>query len=112
MSYRIEITPPARKEIRGLSGYLRAQAMRLIRALQEEPRPPRAKELQNHPNIYRIWLAGRWRIVYEIDGEDLRILILRVRSKRLIDYESVSSWVHQRGAEYDATESKAKRRAS
>lgn len=100
MSFRTEITPPARAEVRELSGYLRAQALKIIAALGKEPRPPRARELRGKPNIYRIWLAGRWRIVYEIDEENERLLILRVRSKERIDYESLTSWVHEPEAEY------------
>ena len=32
-------------------------------------------------NIFRIWLAGRWRIVYTVDDESIVVLILRVRRK-------------------------------
>lgn len=89
MSYQLEVLPPARKEIETLPGYVRAQARRLIRGLGENPRPARAKELRDKPNIYRIWLAKNWRIVYEIDEDLQRVLILRVRRKERIDYESL-----------------------
>lgn len=89
MSYRVEIVPPARKEIQALPGHVRAQARQLIRALGEDPRPARSKELRDKPDVYRIWLAKRWRIVYAIDDDLERILILRVRRKEQIDYESV-----------------------
>lgn len=92
MSYRTELTPPAKAEIRALSGYLRSQALKLISALGEDPRPPRAKELRGQPNLFRIWLAGRWRIVYEVDAENQCVLILRVRTKEQIDYGSVAPW--------------------
>ena len=69
MSYRIEVSPEVRREIKALSGYVRAQARKLIQALGENPRPARAKELRDKPNIYRIWLAGRWRIAYEINDD-------------------------------------------
>ncbi len=91
MSYRIEVPPPARKEIKALSGNVRAQARQLIAKLGQNPRPTRAKELRDKPNIYRIWLAGRWRIAYEIDDELQRIRILRVRHKEKIDYDSLAS---------------------
>jgi len=63
MSYRVEISPDAQKEITALSGYVRAPALRLLHSLEENPRPPRAKELHDKPNVYRLWLAKRWRIV-------------------------------------------------
>ena len=89
MSYRVEVPPEVRKEIKALPGHVRAQARQLIRALGENPHPSRAKELRGKPNIYRIWLAGRWRVAYEIDDELERIRVLRVRRKERIDYESV-----------------------
>ena len=89
MSYRIEISPAARREIRALPAYVRAQAIQLIDELSRDPKPARAKELRERENIFRIWLAGRWRIVYAVDDELIEVLILRVRRKDDIDYPSV-----------------------
>lgn len=89
MSYRIEVPPPVQKEIMALPGYVRAQARQLIRALGENPRPSRAKELRGKPDIYRIWLARRWRIAYEVDDDLQHVRILRVRSKEQINYEGL-----------------------
>jgi len=54
--------------------------------LGRDPRPARAKELQDRENIFRIWLSGRWRIVYEVDDQLHMVLIMRVRRKEDIDY--------------------------
>jgi len=89
VSYRIEVSPPARQEIRALPAYVRAQAVQLIDELAGNPRPTRAKELQDRQNIFRIWLAGRWRIVYAVDDESTLVLIMRVRRKEDIDYPSL-----------------------
>jgi len=89
VSYRIKLSPSARQEIRSLPAYVRAQALQLIDELGRNPRPARAKELQDRPNIFRIWLAGRWRIVYAVDDESVLVLILRVRRKEDIDYPSL-----------------------
>jgi mRNA-degrading endonuclease RelE of RelBE toxin-antitoxin system len=72
-----------------LPAYVRAQALQLIDELGRNPRPERAKELQDRQNIYRIWLAGRWRIVYAVEDELIVVLIIRVRRKEEIDYPSV-----------------------
>lgn len=56
MNYRIEVSQPARNEIKSLAGYVRAQARELISGLAKNPHPPRAKELRDKPNIYRICL--------------------------------------------------------
>jgi mRNA-degrading endonuclease RelE of RelBE toxin-antitoxin system len=89
VNYQIEILSSAHQEIRELPGYVRPQAIQLIDRLGENPRPSRAKELRDKPNIYRIWLAGHWRIVYEVDDDVRQIHILRVRRKEHIDYESL-----------------------
>ena len=97
MSYRIELIPPARAEIRNLSSSVRLQALELIAALGDEPRPPRAIELNSRPEIRRIWLAGRWRLAYEVDEEARRVLVLRLRRKADIDFDKLTSWMHDSG---------------
>ncbi len=89
MSYQVEISPAAQKEIRALPGYVRAQALQILHSLRDNHPLSRAKELREKPNIYRIWLAKKWRIVYQVDEEFKHILVLRVRLKEDIDYESV-----------------------
>jgi len=89
MSYRVEISPDAQEEIKALSGYVRAEALKLLHSLGENPRLPRAKELRDKPNVYRLWLAKKWRLVYRVEEDPKRVLVLRVRRKELIDYESV-----------------------
>jgi len=80
----------AQKEIKALKAYMRRQAIKLIRQLAHNPRPPRSKELHGKDNIYRIWLAKKWRIAYEIDEQDEQwVIILRVRLKEEMDYDSL-----------------------
>ena len=89
MRYHVKVTPPARKEIEGLPGYVRSQARQTLRGLGENPIPPRAKELRGKPDVYRIWLATRWRIAYRVVKDQQLVLVLRVRLKENIDYESL-----------------------
>ena len=89
MSYRIEVRPSAQREILALPGYVRAQARQMIRAIGENPRPSRALELRERPSMYPISLAGRWRIVYEVDDDMQMVLILRARLKETVDYQSL-----------------------
>lgn len=88
MSYRIELHGEALADLKALPAYVRAQAIELIDWLAAMPRPPRAKELRDKPGIYRIWLAGRWRIVYEVDDERQTVVVRRIRRKEDIDYDS------------------------
>lgn len=89
MSYQVDVPPPVRKEIEGLPGYVRAQIRQLIRELRDDPKPPRAKELRGKPNVYRIWLATKWRVAYRVNEDSQHLLLLRVRLKEFMDYESL-----------------------
>ena len=89
MSYQVEIARPAQIEIKALPGHVRAQARQLINSLKEIPRPTRAKQLRDKPNIYRLWLVGRWRIAYLIDDDLKLVRVLRIRRKEIIDYETL-----------------------
>ena len=91
MSYQVKLNGSARKEVQNLAAYIRAQALQSFKQLAVNPRPNGNKELRGKPNIYRIWLAGRWRIVYEIDEALQLVIILRVRLKDDIDYDSIES---------------------
>jgi mRNA-degrading endonuclease RelE of RelBE toxin-antitoxin system len=91
VSYQINITLAVRRELRALPAYVRGQALQLIDDFATTPRPPRAKELRGKPNMYRIWLAGRWRLVYQVDEAQQLVIILRVRRKEDIDYDSLGS---------------------
>jgi mRNA-degrading endonuclease RelE of RelBE toxin-antitoxin system len=85
VNYQIELHREALAELKVLPAYVRAQAIALIDLLAATPRPPRAKELRDKPGIYRIWLAGRWRIAYEVDDEQQTIVVRRIRRKSEID---------------------------
>jgi mRNA-degrading endonuclease RelE of RelBE toxin-antitoxin system len=89
VSYQIKFAPEVYAEIKALPGHIRAQARQQFLSLATNPRPPKMQELRGKPGYYRIWLAGRWRIVYTIDDNLQLVTILRVRRKEDIDYEGV-----------------------
>jgi len=60
-----------------------------LHRLSADPRPSRAKALRDRDAIYRLWLARRWRIVYRVDEDPQRVLVLRIRRKERIDYDTV-----------------------
>jgi mRNA interferase RelE/StbE len=91
VSYQISVTPAVHRELRALPAYVRSQAILLIDDFATNPRPPRAKELRGKPDVYRIWLAGRWRIAYRADDAQQMVIILRVRRKEDIDYDSLAT---------------------
>lgn len=89
MTYTVELSPDAQKDLKALSGYARSAALAILRDLKVDPRPMRSKELRGKPGIYRIWLLKKWRLVYTIEDELLQVLVLRVRLKDQIDYDSL-----------------------
>lgn len=89
MNYQLEISPEAQREIKALPAHIRAQALQVFDLICENPRLPRAKELAGKPGFYRIWLAGRWRIVYQIIDDLVLVSVIRVRRKEDIDYDTV-----------------------
>ncbi len=95
MSYRIELVPEARGDVRALPAYVRAKAVELLAALAADPRPSRARQLLPQPCIHRIWLAGRWRVVYEVDDTAARVLVLQVRRRQRMEFDDLPSWVQE-----------------
>ena len=89
MLYSVSVTADARREIIALPGHVRAQLRTMVSELHLEPRPERAKELRNRPDFYRVWLATKWRVVYAVDDEHQHVVIVRVRLKDQIDYDSI-----------------------
>ena len=102
MSYRIKYRRKALRELKELQGHVRAEARKTIRSLKSDPRPSHAQELRDKPNIYRVWLSGRWRLAYEVDAENRWARILRIRRKEHIDYPTLSSELREPVAAYDS----------
>ena len=106
MSYRIEVRREALGELEALPAPVRVQARLLVRGLGSHPRPRRARQLRGMqllpgiPDIYRIWLAARWRIAYAIADEDLLVRILQIRRREDLDFQPLSSEILERGAGY------------
>ena len=81
MPYRIEYSDRARSDLRRVPGNYRQRAKRLIASLADNPRPPKAKELRDNPNGYRLWL-DRWRVIYRVDDDLQVVFIAGVRPKK------------------------------
>jgi len=87
MSYRIEVTPRAQKDLKALPVRERQRVADQIDALQADPRPPGCKKLEGKEDFYRI-RVGDYRVVYLVKEEVLRILIVRVGDRKEI-YEII-----------------------
>ncbi len=83
MSYRIEVAPAAQRQLCKLDPQGRRRIQAVIELLAEEPRPPAARMLVNSGGAWRV-RVGEYRVVYDIDGGRLLILVLAVGHRREI----------------------------
>lgn len=83
MSYRIELSPAAARQLRKLDGAARRRVQAAVELLASDPRPPSAKKLVGGDGEWRV-RTGDYRIVYEIHDGVLVVLVLAVGHRREI----------------------------
>jgi len=80
-SWAIQIEGKARKEFRRLDAQMRARILDALDALASDPvSAPGVKALKGR-DAYRL-RVGDYRVIYEIDGDELVVLVLRVAHRR------------------------------
>lgn len=78
MTYKIELRPAARRDLKDLPRDVLDRISRKISALAENPRPPGMEKLSgSEEDFYRI-RVGDYRVLYTIQDKVLLILIVRV----------------------------------
>ena len=79
--YRILFTKSADKVLRKLPRDIAQRIRERLDHIAVDPyaRHPNVTKLQNRPG-YRL-RVGDWRVIYEIEGEELIILVLRIGSR-------------------------------
>lgn len=81
LSYKLLYKQSVEKDLRKLLALHRAQVVEKILALTSEPRPNGAVKLSGSLNLYRI-RYGDYRIIYQINNEQLAILVVKVGHRR------------------------------
>ncbi len=81
MSYNIEFTRSAARELHALERAIQLRIATHIDSLAGQPFPPGSKKLQGEPGVYRI-RAGDYRILYRVDGKRVTVLILKIGHRR------------------------------
>ncbi len=81
MSYRIEVTPRAQKDLKALAVRERQRVAGQIDELKTDPRPQGCRKLKGREGFYRIRVGG-YRVVYLVEDELLVILIVRVGDRK------------------------------
>lgn len=81
MTHRIELAPPAARQLRRLDPVARRRIQAVLELLAEEPRPPSATQLVGGTGEWRV-RTGDYRVVYEIHDDVLVVLVLAIGHRR------------------------------
>lgn len=81
MTYRITLAPMAARQLRKLDAPARRRIQAALDLLAEQPRPPSATRLVGGAGEWRV-RTGDYRIVYEVEDDQLLVLVLRLGHRR------------------------------
>jgi mRNA interferase RelE/StbE len=81
VTYRVEATAAAAKQLRALDPQVRRRLQHGIAKLAADPRPAGAKKLAGEDNAWRIRI-GDYRVIYEIEDDELLVVIFRAAHRR------------------------------
>lgn len=79
-TYRVELRPKARKQLRDLDSAARARVLGAIELLRTDPVPPNARRLKGRSD-YRIQV-GDYRLIYKFNAGKLIILVIATGHRR------------------------------
>ena len=77
MAYRIEFAPTAERDFKSLDKPIQTRLARRIDSLAENPFPQGIIKLAGEEDLYRL-RVGDYRIIYQMQGRRLVILIVRI----------------------------------
>lgn len=80
MTYRVELTSAAARQVRKLTRPVRDRVLTAIEALAEEPRPRGSRKLAGEETAWRIRI-GDHRVLYEV----VTVTVVRVGHRREVD---------------------------
>ncbi|MFT4297031.1 MAG: type II toxin-antitoxin system RelE/ParE family toxin [Micropruina sp.] len=83
MSYRVEFTAAAARQVKKLPRPARDRVLDAIGGLQGDPRPHGAKKLVGERTAWRI-RVGDYRVIYDVFDEELVVAVVRAGHPREI----------------------------
>ena len=81
MTYQVEISPAALRQLRKLDTAARVRVQAAIELLAKTPRPPGAKKLAGGGGEWRARTGG-FRIIYEVHDRRLLVLVIAIGHRR------------------------------
>jgi mRNA interferase RelE/StbE len=82
MSYEVAFKPAALRQLRKLDVDVQVSIVVAIESLAEYPRPEGCKKLKGETDLYRIRVANKYRVVYQIQDNQLLITVVKVGHRR------------------------------
>ncbi|HAX76462.1 MAG TPA: type II toxin-antitoxin system mRNA interferase toxin, RelE/StbE family [Cyanobacteria bacterium UBA11372] len=82
MSYEVGFKPAALRQLRKLDADVQVLIVAAIESLAEYPRPEGCKKLKGETDLYRIRVANKYRVVYQIQDNQLLITVVKVGHRR------------------------------
>ena len=82
--YALEFTPKALRALRKLDRLVIERIRIATEALRDEPRPAGAKMLTGERGVWRVRVAGDYRVLYTINDDEVVVLIVDVGHRRQI----------------------------
>ena len=83
MTFHVEVTPAARRDLAKLPRDILRRVDAHIVALADNPYPPGAKKLQGGEGVFRV-RVGDYRMLYTVEHHRLVIVVVRVGHRREI----------------------------
>ena len=85
MTYRVEVSPAAQRNLRRISPQFRNRIETAIYRLADDPYPHGSVKLRGEDRTWRV-RVGRFRIIYEVHANALVVLILKVAPRNEATY--------------------------
>ncbi len=82
MSYEVGFKPVALRQLRKLDVDVQVSIVATIESLAEYPRPEGCKKLKGETDLYRIRVANKYRVIYQIQDNQLLITVVKVGHRR------------------------------
>ena len=83
MLYKVQLAPAAERQIKKLERAVQKRIIERLESLEQNPRPHGILKLEGSDNTFRV-KVGDYRIVYEIQDENVLVLVLRVGDRKEI----------------------------
>lgn len=81
MTYRVELAPRARRDLKSLPHQVQSRLKPYIDTLGQNPRPRGNVKLAGEKDVYRIRVE-EYRILYQIQDEVLLVIVVKIAHRR------------------------------